>query len=118
MDRMDRMEGIGLIVFYGGLLFAAAAILHAQDKPKYQPSEVQQLQLQLAQAEAKLAQSQMNAACGDTPGKFNQALLSLQAAAKKVAQDNKWPATLQFSDDTLTFTDPAPPPAANKEPAK
>lgn len=79
---------------------------------KYQPSEVQLLRLQLRLKDAQLAQVALQRA----QAQFQGALAVLDEESGKVKRDNGWPATVQFSPESLTFTDPptqaAPTPAA------
>jgi uncharacterized protein HemX len=79
---------------------------------KYEPTETETLQLQLAQAHAQLAQQQ-----------FNYAQMNLQKAAQefndaatKIIKAHKWPEDLRVDPNTLAFTE-APKPAPATPPA-
>lgn len=88
------------------LLFVLLIVtgLGAQDttKGKYQPSETQMLRLQIHQKDAQIAQKDLFIAQQN----FQQSLHVLDAEADKIKQENKWPATLLFSQDNLSFTEP------------
>jgi len=96
-------------------LMVVGALGMAQSPPapgaaasKYQPTEVQALKLQVAQRDAQLAQIQLQRA----QAAFQGALAKLDELAGQVKLENKWPAEVQFSPDTLQFeTPPKPPPA-------
>jgi len=72
---------------------------------KYEPSEVEQLRLQLAAKDAQIAQIQFQ----NAQYVFQQAIARLHAEADKVKAEHKWPAEVQFKPETLTFAAPAPP---------
>jgi len=81
---------------------------------KYEPSEVEQLRLQLAAKDAQIAQIQFQ----NAQYVFQQAIARLHAEADKVKAEHKWPAEVQFKPETLTFAVPAPPkpPVPEKKP--
>src|SRR6266404_7794961 len=86
------------------LLFSATLL--AQTPPaKYEPTEVEQLRLQLAAKDAQIAQIQFQ----NAQYVFQQAIARLHAEADKVKAEHKWPAEVQFKPETLTFAAPAPP---------
>lgn len=70
-------------------------------KPKYQPTELQTLRLQLAQQQAQLAQKDMFIAQQN----LQAALAALKAESDKVKQANNWDASVIFNPDTLMFID-------------
>jgi hypothetical protein len=72
--------------------------------PKYQPTEIQLLRLQVLQRDAQIAQMQ-----------FYQKVAALQAEGQKVKTENKWPADVRFNPDTLTFEEAPPPPPPKEE---
>lgn len=75
----------------------------AQAPAEYKPTEIQTLRLQVKQKDARLAQVDLR----DAQNRFNQALADLNAEGEKVKVENKWPSTVMFSMDTLTFAVPA-----------
>jgi hypothetical protein len=93
-----------------GLL--AASVIVAADAPKYTPTEVQSLRLQVKQRDAQLAQQ----AVLNAQEKFQAILAALNAEGEKVRLENKWPDTVKFSPDRLDFTE-APAPVLAAKPA-
>jgi hypothetical protein len=95
---------------------------YAEDaKPKYAPSEVQALRLQVRQKDAQLAQRELQMTCTEPQQKFQKAISDLNAEAEKVKKDNGWPKEATFNPDTLAFTEPPPakpavPPAPEPKP--
>jgi hypothetical protein len=84
--------------------FAVWAQLPVQSS-KYKPTDLQLLRLQVKQRDAQLAQ----VALRDAQQQFQSTLAALQQEADKVRDENKWPATVQFSPDTVSFSEqPAP----------
>jgi hypothetical protein len=93
----------------------------AKDPPKYVPTEVQSLKLQVLQKDAQLAQVQLqrlNDALQQSQQAFQKALQALQAGADEVKKANGWPADTQFSQDQLTFSAPPTPPTPPAKPAE
>lgn len=72
-----------------------------QSKPKYQPNEMQSLQLKVAQQQAQIAQKDLFIAQQN----FQLALATLKAESDRVKQENKWDAEVIFNPETLTFID-------------
>jgi hypothetical protein len=87
-----------------GLLVTAGVVMGA-DAPKYNPSEVQTLRLQVKQKDAQLAQLDMQAATE----RFQVALNGLQQAGEAVRVENKWPDTVKFDPNTLSFNEASAP---------
>jgi hypothetical protein len=79
----------------------------------YQPTEVQHLKLEVAQAHAQLAQRDYMAA----QKAYQDSMQALQAASDQVKKENGWPETTIFNYDQLTYSAPPPPPPTS-EPAK
>jgi len=86
----------------------------------YTPTEIQSLKLKLAQANAKVAQKDLQAtqqAAQNAQAAFQQSVTALQTACDDVRKEQKWPETVQCNLDTLVFFDkpaatpPAPAPA-------
>jgi hypothetical protein len=77
---------------------------------KYVPSHEQLLQLQLDRANATIAQQALVA----TPqwAAFDHARSVLQADADQVKAANKWPPSVVFNPDTVTFDEPVGKPEA------
>jgi hypothetical protein len=88
-----------------------ATLLAAEPATKFLANEVQLLRLQVKQKDAQLAQANLQAA----QAKFQQALQDLSNEAERVKQDQKWPSTVVFDPNTLTFSEPEKKPEA-KEP--
>ena len=95
-------------------LLVTSGILMAADTPKtYTPTEIQTLRLQVKQRDAQLAQQNVLAA----QEKFQAILAGLQGYGEAVRVENKWPDTVKFDPNTLSFTDTAQPvPAAKPTP--
>lgn len=101
------------------LSFAAGVWAGKQaEAPKYDPTEVEQLRLEVAQRDAQLAQTRAQMACRDLPqqGQFQQALAALNAEATKVREAHKWPDSVQFNPDSLKFYMGAPVPPQQQQP--
>lgn len=99
-----------LASFYLSWAIWGLSLAFPQDKPKsYSPTEVQTLRLQVRQKDAQLAQRDLQFA----QQRFQQSIQDLNAEADKIKTENKWPAGLSFSPDTLTFSEP-PKPAEKK----
>jgi hypothetical protein len=92
----------------------------AQDKPKFEPSDIQHLKLENIQLKAKLAQQSWSTKAYQLPEftAANAALTALQQECTKVVQENKWPASVSCNVDTLQFYDTAPKKAEVKPEAK
>jgi len=87
--------------------------------PGFAPTPNQLTRLQLAQKDAIIAQLLLNQA----EKQRDDANASLNAAGEAVRVENKWPDTVHFNPQTLTYFDmpkltPAPVPAKTPEPAK
>lgn len=92
------------------LLLVSVAVAQAPPAaPAYQPSEVQQLRLKVAQQSAQLAQANLR----EAQQQFQSAVANLSAEGEKVKQENKWPADVTLNLDSLTFS--VPPKPAKKE---
>ena len=127
---MSRKSWVITILFLLTLVFMVGCLVGqvlGQDKPKFQPTEVQSLRLQVKQKDAQLAQRDLSDACGGGPGAplgrlqqaFQQAFTNLTGEAEKIKQENKWPTSTQFDPNTLQFAEPpkpAPPPKDDKKP--
>jgi hypothetical protein len=91
------------------------AMVAAEDKKPYTPSEVQKLRLEVKQKDTQLAQLAMR----ESQRNFSMTLKSYTEEADKVKKENQWPDNLQFNPDTMLFTDPpAPPKPAEPKPAE
>jgi hypothetical protein len=115
-------RAIILSVVAARIMFAQSApVPKAGEPPKYVPTEVQALRLQVLQKDAQLAQVQLqrlNDAVQQSQQAFQKALQALQAGADEVKKANGWPADTQFSQDQLTFSAPPPPPPPPVKPAE
>jgi Tfp pilus assembly protein PilF len=87
-----------MLVMFVIVLTAVAA----DEKPKYQLSEVQTLKLQVKQKDAQLAQRDLSQAQQN----FTKALQALSDEANQVKVENKWDVGVVFNPDTLSFADP------------
>lgn len=97
------------------LTFILATACAQRTSPKYEPNEVQKLQLQVAQKDAIIAKQAKDVADQN----FNKAYATLQGTASDVILKNKWPADLQFDVEKLVFFEkPALPASTSKAPAK
>jgi hypothetical protein len=83
------------------VLFAIAVF--GQDKPKYQPTEVQSLRLQVRQKDALLAKRALD----DAQTAFQKALTDLNSESEKVKTENNWPKEVSFNPNDLSYTEPA-----------
>lgn len=86
-------------------VFLFGVYVGSQEKPKYAPSEVQTLRLQVKQRDAQLAQRDLQYA----QQRFQQAIADLNAEADRIKSENHWPASTSFSPDSLAFTEPSKP---------
>ena len=101
-----------LILLYAvlGTLLIGAMVLYGQEKPKYQPTEVQSLRLQVRQKDALLAKERLEAlqAAVQTQQKtFQDALKALTDESDVVKKEQGWPKETVFEPNNLTFTEPA-----------
>jgi uncharacterized protein HemX len=103
-----QMKKIAVLVL--AILGIFGVIAAQQTGKTYTPNEVQMLRLQLKQKEALLAQRDLQ----EANRRFQTAVGDLQAEAEKIKTDQKWPKTVVFNPDTLTFTELAPVPAPAK----
>jgi len=103
-----------LLSSFGLLILISALFAQSPAPVKYEPTEVEQLRLQLAAKDAQIAQIQFQ----NAQYVFQQAIARLHAEADKVKAEHKWPAEVQFKQETLTFAAPAPPkpPVPEKKP--
>lgn len=96
------------------LSLAACRMFPQSGKPKYEPSELQKLRLQIKQKDAQMAQQNVQIANAN----FQQVMAVLNAEVKAVEKENKWPDTLQIDFNTMEFKPapekPAPAPAGKK----
>jgi hypothetical protein len=115
-------RAIILSVVAARIMFAqSAAVPKPSEPPKYVPTAVQTLSLQVLQARAQTAQVQMQRvqdALQSAQKNFQDALAALNKAADDIKVENKWPAEVSFSPDQLTYTAPSPKPLAAAEPPK
>jgi hypothetical protein len=81
-------------------------------KPKFEPTEIQSLRLQIRQRDAQIAQKDLFTA----NQRFQLTLGELQAEAQKIKTENKWPADVRFNPDTLVFEEPPKPAEPPKKP--
>src|SRR4029077_7853641 len=99
--------GLGIVLSVVGGMGVARSQAPASPSAKvYAPTKDQALQLQVAPKDASLAQAQLQRA----QQAFQQALAQLDSVAGEVKKANGWPADVQFSPDTLTFSAPPTPP--------
>jgi hypothetical protein len=92
------------IVIIALFLFAGLAVVGAEIKPKYAPTEIQTLRLQLRQKDAQIAQKDYFIAQQN----FQAAVKALDDEADKVKTENQWPSGVLFDKDKLTFAEPPP----------
>jgi hypothetical protein len=86
----------------------------------YTPTELQALKLQLEQKDLTIIGTRMQAIkqqFDQQQAEYQKALGALQADAEKIKVDNKWPKTLVFDAEKLTFSEPPPPPAPAANPS-
>ena len=95
--------------------FMALAQQPGAPPSKYQPSEVQVLKLKVKQLEALNAGKDFQAA----QQIYQQKMSALTEQAQQIETENKWPTTLAFDPNSLTFNErpepPAPPKAEEKK---
>ena len=103
---MMKWKWITLVIVFIAFVVMAEQVANTPAPSKYQPTEVQSLRLKVAFDDARLAQRDAQ----DAQTRFQQSLSALTDAADKIKQENKWPATVQFNMDSLTFADAPPPP--------
>jgi len=87
-----------------GFLLASGVFAGQAVAPKYSPTEVQTLRLQVKQRDAQIAQKDAQLA----QEHFQSVLAALQAEAEKVRVENKWPETVKFDPNSLNFTETVP----------
>jgi hypothetical protein len=86
-----------------------------QAAAKYQPTKEQSLELRALRAEAQLAQ----VAAQQAQQAFSAKLLELTDKGKEFQRANKWPDTVTFDPNSLSYVDAPPPaPPTTKEPKK
>lgn len=119
MNRMNRIAAMVVMILLVGMVGGRKG--EAQDKGtpplKLEPTQVQGLELKVAQQAAQLAQKDAQAA----QDRFQQAMLALKAEADGIIKENKWPEGTRMDYDTLEFSVapiPAPAPAPTPTPAK
>jgi hypothetical protein len=83
------------------LIALCGFVLQGEEKPKYQPTEIQRLRMEVRQRDAQLAQKDYFIAQQN----FNMAVKALTEEAAKVKAENKWPDGLVFDQEKLTFTE-------------
>lgn len=114
--RAVDFAGKAILVATGVCLLAGgAALVSCQNAkaPVYAPNEVQLLKLQVRQKDAQMKRQQLNQAQQE----FNAAYGALMDENNAIKKENKWPDTLLFDPDKLTFSAPpaavpnAPPPS-------
>ena len=79
-------------------MLIASGVL-GQTADKWKPTEVESLRLQVAQKDAVIAQQALTQAQSN----FQAALDRLHAEAERVRVENKWPDTVKFNDQTVSF---------------
>jgi hypothetical protein len=92
------------------LLCLLAIGLYAQDKAKYQPTEIQLLKLQNKQKDAVIAKQALDALQAQITNQqkaFQEALKSLNDEAEAIKKENSWPKELTFDPNNVVFTEPA-----------
>jgi hypothetical protein len=97
------------VVVIALMLLWASRTISAQEKPKYTPTEVQLLRLQVIQKDAFLLKAQMQ----DLQRQFGDKVGDLQRTAEKIKLEQGWPPETSFDMDKLTFS--APPPKEEKK---
>ena len=85
-----------------GLWIVVAALGQTPPTSQYKPTEIQQLKLENRRKDAVIAKQQLDMAQAN----FNQALSALQTEGAEVKKENKWPDTVAFDPDKLTFSVP------------
>ena len=91
-----------IAVVIGTLVGTLAGVIFAQTaKPKYDPTEVQSLRLQVKQKTIIIDGQQLQAA----QNAYNADVAALVAESKKTINEQKWPDTTQFDLNNLTFCD-------------
>jgi hypothetical protein len=93
--------------------FLAMDSVLAQAPPTYKPTEIQALRLQVKQRDALLAQRDYL----DAQRRYQDAIALLAAEGDSVRRENKWPDSVKFNADTITFTIPEPAPVSTRPPA-
>ena len=78
--------------------------------PKYEPTEIQRLRLEVKQRDAKLAQRDL----ADAQARFQAAVAALMAEGDAVRAANGWPKDVALNPDTLAFAVPVAPAALTK----
>lgn len=81
-----------------GFLFLCSGLL-GQKPSEYKPTEVESLRLQVAQKDAIIAQQQMQ----QVQQAYQSAIDKLHTEAEKIKADHKWPETVKFNDQAITF---------------
>ena len=96
------------------ILYLSAALvgwtLAAQDAAQtYKPTETQQMRLKIKQQDAIIAKQQMEAAqraLQDAQKAFQDKVKALSDEGEAVRKEQKWPETVKFDFDNLTFAEP------------
>ena len=94
------------------VLMAVAIPLLGADTPKYQPTEIQLLRLQVKQRDAQIAQRDLalaQQAVQTAQDKFQQALNNLNTEADRVKSENHWPEKVTFDMNSVSFSDSSKP---------
>ena len=68
-------------------------------REKYEPTEVQNLELKVMHRDIEIAQITFQEAQANLTAKYN----SMTAKAEEIKKENKWPADLIFKPDPMTF---------------
>ena len=92
------------------MLCLLALTIWGQEKKEYKPTEIQLLKLQNKQKDAIIAKQQMDAlqtAYQDAQKRFQDRIKELGDEAETIKREQNWPKDLQFSPDTLVFSEPA-----------
>lgn len=107
---MSRTRKIQVLIIAVALSAELFLLSYAQTTGPFKPTEVQTLKLKVLQQQAQLAQRDML----DAQKRFSDALTGLSTEADKVKKENNWPDTVQFDQNTLTYS--LPPTPSEKKP--
>lgn len=98
------------VAVLAGVLMAMAHQQPSAPPSKYHPNEVQTLKLKVKQLEALNAGKDFQAA----QQLYQQKMSALTEQAQQIEVENKWPTSLAFDPNTLTFNERPEPPAQPK----
>lgn len=104
--KLSDKSGSGLTIIAFAALVGFAILTNAQAPtpapPKYQPTEIQLLKLQVKQKDARLAQVQ----AAQAQAQFQAAMADLMKEAESIKVENKWPAEVIFNADNVSYQEP------------